>query len=101
MRRLSRSAPQRWRLPFAARLALALAFALAASSLLSYTLLHHRLRHDALRSDARTIHADARTFEALGRGRSQADAMADIVIVLRAVAARPGVKEATLIASDY
>jgi diguanylate cyclase (GGDEF)-like protein len=98
----SRAHPRRIpRLPFAARLALALLAATAVAGACSYLLMHHRLRADAVRADARVVRADARTFERISAGVSAAEARREIAEILRATAARPGVKEALVIDAGF
>jgi diguanylate cyclase (GGDEF)-like protein len=89
------------RLPFAARLALALLAATVVAGACSYLLMHHRLRADAIRADARVVRADARTFERISAGVSDAEARREIAEILRATAARPGVKEALVIDAGF
>src|SRR4051794_30610684 len=87
--------PRRRRMPFGARLALALALSLCASGALSYVLLERRLERDAVGSEAQVVRADARTFEAIGRHAGDRAAMlGEIGDILQAVRARPGVREA-------
>ncbi|WP_445148729.1 EAL domain-containing protein [Baekduia sp. Peel2402] len=80
LRRLTRA-----RLPFAARLGLSLAIGLGAAGACAYVLMHHRLRDEEIRSDARTVAADARTFERIARASStQQEARSEISEILRA-----------------
>jgi diguanylate cyclase (GGDEF)-like protein len=93
---------RRLRLPFGARLVLALMVSLVASAALSYVMLHHRLRDDVTNRDARVTQADATTFAAIDRNAaSHAETLGEITDILRAVAARPGVSEAKLIDAAF
>ena len=92
----------RVRLPFATRLVLSMAVGLVAAGACACVLMHQRLRDEEIRSDARTVAADARTFERIARDSStQQETLREISEILRAVRSRPGIKEATLIGPGF
>lgn len=92
----------RARLPFAARLALSLAVGLGVTVVCAALLLHHRLRGEEIRAGAQVVAADARTFERVAaEAGDRAEALREISELLRAIGARPGVKEATLVDARF